>query len=177
MSSVLANPVELGEGRSIRPPLDWSVAMYQVDDPMHVEPPPRCVMTPPGKHFASLSWFTSAALVGKASADYFAYLLNKARILTVKELEPLYPILIRIPIANIVDMRINDHEGLGLVLAISYIDSETGSAGHAIYAPTSELPGEIQILTYEGLEHDYNSFWDQAKASINSFIDTYLLGR
>ena len=170
----LAEPISLGEGRSIRPPADWVVSGRVANDPLRVQPSSRVLFIPPDNENATISWRFVDWLVGKPLFDEFRNLLDVATRLTVEDLAVFHPALIRILPENITQASVVRLPEAGTVLALDYQVTGSGWAGHLIYAPSPEVEGEIQLLSYEGLELPYLKHLQVAMASLASFIDERL---
>src|SRR5262249_40107282 len=104
----------------------------------------------------------------------FRVLLDVASRLKIEDLAVFHPALIRILPENITQAGVVRMPGAGTVLALNYQVMESGWAGNLIYAPSPEVEGEIQLLSYEGLELPYRKHLEVAMASLASFIDERL---
>jgi len=175
MASIsLAEPISLGEGRSIRPPAGWTVSGRVADDPLRLQPGSRVLFIPPDNENATISWRFVDWLVGKPLFDDFRILLDVAASGKLEDMAVFYPALIRILPEYITQAGVVRLPGAGTVLALNYQATESGWAGRLIYAPSPEVEGEIQLLSYEGLELPYRKYLEVAMASLASFIDERL---
>src|SRR5215470_11421532 len=110
-SKLLGEPLDLGGGRSIRPPQGWIVSGRVAEDPLRVQPGSRVVIAPNDGSQVSILWRAATWLVGKPSSQQFTFLLDIPRELFREQLEPLYPDLIRIALENITEARVKKHRG------------------------------------------------------------------
>jgi len=171
---VLGDYVQLGEGRMIRPPQGWLVSGLVADNLLRLQPPSRVVFYPHERAGASLCWRRADWLIGKPASTVFLALLDLGGVLEKTDLEALVPDLIRLPLESINEGRIKILPGAGSVLAVTYLSTNSQWAGQVIYAPTHEVQGEVQLLSYEGEQVAYLSFLEPAMASIQSFRDLRL---
>ncbi|HEY9871232.1 MAG TPA: hypothetical protein V6D08_18875 [Candidatus Obscuribacterales bacterium] len=175
MATLLGQPISLGEGRSICPPSGWKASGVIADNPLRLQPGSRVVLYPEEDPEASIAWRIESWLVGHPQADDFAMLLDHEGTPGRSDLESLSPSLIRLNLRSLTEARVVRHRGAGNVLALTYLDDDSGWAGYVLYAPTLQIAGEVQILSYEGLQVPYLSYLEPAMASINSFRDGRLL--
>jgi hypothetical protein len=175
MATLLGQPVSLGEGRSICPPSGWKASGVIADNPLRLQPGSRVVLYPEENPQASIAWRIESWLVGHPQADDFAMLLDHEGTPARFDLEDLAPLLIRVSLRTLTEARVVRHPGAGNVLALTYLDEESGWAGHVLYAPTLQIAGEVQILSYEGLQLPYLTYLEVAMASMNSFRDVHLV--
>jgi hypothetical protein len=173
----LATPISLGAGRSLKPPMGWSIKGLIADDPLRLQPSSRVVIEPPDGG-ASISWRMASWLVGKPYevAD-FDMTLEYEHKLETEDIIALYPHLLRVLPENVSEARVINLPECGLILSITYLLQDQGWAGHVIYAPTLEVAGEIQILSYEGNELAYLMHFEEAMASMMTLHDDRLLVR
>jgi hypothetical protein len=173
----LASPIALGKGRSLKPPQGWVVKGLVADDPLRLQPSSRLLIEPPDAG-ASISWRIASWLVGKPHeiAD-FELLLDSEHQLSEHEIAGLYPHLLRILPENVQQCSVRNLPECGRVLEVTYLLEEHGWAGHVIYAPTLEVEGEIQLLSYEGRELAYLMHFEEAMASMSTFQDERLASR
>jgi hypothetical protein len=172
-----SNSVEtviLGTGRSIQPPPGWEMSGRVADDPLRLQPGSRVSFRPGSDEHLNLSWSQVSWLVGKPEADYFRMLLDRERKLSGEDLEPLYPVLIRFLLTNVTDASVVTLPGAGRALSVNYLLKDAGMAGQVNYLPSAEIPGEVQILSYEGKELPYLTYFEAAMNSLASFRDETL---
>lgn len=178
MSAVtLAAPIELGDGRSLRPPDGWGVKGVVADDPHRLQPNSRLVIEPPDGG-ASISWRVASWLVGKPDRfSDFEMVLDLEHVLDRDEIESLYPHVLRVLPENVREAKVHKMAGCGRVLSVTYLVEESGWAGHIVYMPSAEVEGELQLLSYEGKELAYLMHFEEALTSISSFVDERLRAR
>lgn len=169
------DPVVLGTGRSIQPPPGWQMSGRVADDPLRLQPGSRITFRPGADEHLNLSWSQVSWLVGKPEAEYFRMLLDTERKLTSEDLEPLYPVLIRFLLSNVTDARVVTLPGAGRALSVNYLLKDAGLVGQVNYLPTGEIPGEVQLLSYEGKELPYLTYFEAAMNSLATFRDERLM--
>jgi hypothetical protein len=172
--TTLDQAFSLGAGRTIRPPMGWTAQGFiSGNDTLKLRPASQARWSPAGSDRLSLHWNKSMSPLSVETAEYFSEILRKPLgIVTIEELEPLFPELIRIPLIRITQARVTSLPRYGPFLEIDYFIAEKREAGLVYFAPTERFEfGEYQVLAYEGQEPAFTTFLPVARKSIRTFCD------
>lgn len=167
----LANPVDLGAGRSIRPPEGWIQEGFVTDNPLWLKPKSRYSWHPRDVDSAILHWqLSEVELPQKLVSAFIEILAGPVGWIAVDELKDLHPGLIRMSLADITRAKIFSLDGSEKLLGVEYFYPDSTEFGIVHYAPTAKFErGEVQILGYEGREPEYSQYWNTAQASMATF--------
>lgn len=172
MSTVLLEKsVDLGEGISLHPPSGWTQSGWVTDNPLWLNPKDRMDWMPPGAKSAVLHWEMSASpLPEDVMAAFIELLKGKSEPLSIQQILPLYPALVRMEMDAISRAQVLYNPDSESVLCVQYAINRTQEFGVVFYGLTKgSALGEFQMVCYEGKGPEYGQFFEAGKAALNSF--------
>jgi hypothetical protein len=164
----LSQEMHLSEYFALVPPADWAVSASFDNMPVRLLAYGKVLFRPPDGSEVFLKWQIANWLEGQPEFTTFLNLLLHEGKPTPDELNSLYSTLLRIPIDFVADYAVIDHPGLRRTLLIDYNYVDWSYKGRVMYTQSPTAPGDVQIVSYEGVEPAFSTYLIDALECLES---------
>jgi hypothetical protein len=160
--------MQLSEYFALVPPADWKFSASFDNLPVRLLAYGKVLFQPADGAEVYLKWQIANWLEGQPELTTFLDLLWYNGKPSASEMSGLYAALLRIPMDFVADYAVIEHAGLGRALLIDYNYTDWSYKGRVMYTQSPTNRGDVQIISYEGVEPAFSTHLIEALLCLDS---------